>query len=213
VGPPKDVKTNPNYGRAGGGSKAVCFILDVSGSMRGSRLRVSKENMIMVFNTYVFEGDLVSYIEFDHTVNVKFELAPKDPWMTPIFDAAAVHGATNFYDAMIEGIDQLSQAPGGMPKYIIALTDGDSGQYRYSVNDVTRELRNNTDITPMVIGAGSGISHGAQGIIRRIVGEQPADPSIAGMYIQADNLDDLSAAFAAVAEKMVGGGDALDEDI
>jgi len=236
--PSSDKKENPNWVPPGRGyrpkpltasGKAVAFILDISGSMsadcpqpgvgEGTRLRVCKRNMIMVLDKYTTGLDWVSYIEFDHDVHLKTKIQPNDAQnkaaiRQTVQAALTKRGGTNFFDAMIEGIEQLNQAPEHLPKYVICLTDGDSNTYKHSVSDLIRTLKTeqNQSITPMVIGAGPDISAEARQMIQKVVGECPVDPAVGGMFIHAGSLDDLEAAFSKVAEAM-SGGDTLDEDI
>jgi len=199
-------KVNPPWtggGHASGPSiKAVCFILDVSGSMAGTRMTRTKANLLMVYDKYIGAADDVCYIEFNTKVTIKAPLARKSPAHRAAMDAARASGGTNFYDAMLAGIDQLEQAGSNRKKYVIALTDGANGRSHAAPQDVVTRLRNNPEITPFIIGAGGDIPQFDVGVMQRMTGEQPLVPSIGGMYVAAKNTDDLEAAFESVAASM-----------
>jgi len=109
------------------GSKAILFVLDASGSMAGSRLRICKNSIRNILENYVSDDDHVGFIAFaSHTI-VIFEMIPKKGKLQFILERIEqleVFGQTNFYDAMLEAVQKLS-AVVGTNKWIIALTDGE----------------------------------------------------------------------------------------
>jgi len=207
VGPLDIALVNPPWtggGHAAGPSiKSVCFILDVSGSMAGTRMKRTKENMLKVYDTYIGQADDVCYIEFNTQVNVKVPMSQNSDVHRRAMESARAGGGTNFYDAMLAGITQIEQ--GSQPnrkKYIIALTDGANGRSQYTPDDVVRQFMRHDDITPFIIGAGGDIPDYDVSVMQRMAGEQPKVPSIGGMYVSAKETDELEAAFESVAQAM-----------
>jgi len=109
------------------GSKAILFVLDASGSMAGSRLRICKDSIRNILENFISNDDYVGFIAFaSHTI-VVFEMVPKKgklQFMLERIEQLEVFGTTNFYDAMLEAVQKLS-AVVGTNKWIIALTDGE----------------------------------------------------------------------------------------
>lgn len=199
-------KLNPPW--AGGGKaagptiKAVSFVLDVSGSMAGGRMARTKANLLMVFDKYINAADDVCYIEFNTRVTTRVPLSQKSPEHRRAMEQASAGGGTNFYDAMMESIQQLGRSKGNRKKYIIALTDGANGRSQASVHDVCSMLKKHEEITPFIIGAGGDIPYNDVSIMQQMVGENPPEPTIGGKYVKAERTEDLEAAFEAVAQAM-----------
>jgi len=212
---------SPVFGGSGSVSepKAVCFILDVSGSMAGGRLESTKQNLEMVFTKYVADDDLVAYIEFNNRVMPRHNLAIKKERQEDflkLFREARAGGQTHFHDAMIHGINML-EACKMENKFIFALTDGDSRGDNYSACEVQNAFQqaavSGNRIRSFCIGAGTDISHQAISNIQLMVGQEPPHPddSLKGMYVSAQRTEDLAKAFSEVAQQMA--GDMLNEDL
>ena len=91
--------------------KQVAFLLDYSGSMRGSRIRNAVDNIIHVFKTYINAEDSVSFSRFDDELDTQFSMAIKDERrMLDKFLACReeTNGGTAFYDAVISTLSTFT---------------------------------------------------------------------------------------------------------
>lgn len=158
--------------------------------------------MIMVLDKYIGAADDVAYVEFNTKVMVRVPMGRKSPAHRRAMEAAKAGGGTNFYDAMIDALDQLDHVQGNRAKYIIALTDGANGRSNATVDQVCQALIAKPEITPFIIGAGGDIPQLDVAVMSRMVGENPKIPSIGGMYVKAEKTEDLERAFESVAAQM-----------
>lgn len=196
--------------------KAVVLMLDTSGSMgvgdtpETTRLAHCVRNMLMVFEEHVGEEDFVSFVEFNNRVVTRNPMAKKKDVKACLrenIERAAANGGTAFFDSMVETIGNLAafgRTNPGCSAYILALTDGsDQHSRRGNERTVLESLRANPSVTPLIIGAGSGLNDVDVQKMRLMAGEVPHDAAVGGMYISAsDDPDRLREAFETAAAQM-----------
>lgn len=205
-----------SMGSATSPEKAVVLMLDTSGSMgvgstpETTRLAHCKANMLMVFEEHVGEEDYVSFVEFNNRVITRNPMAKKKDIKTSLrqnIQRAEANGGTAFFDSMVESVENLAAFGGqnpGCSAYILALTDGsDQHSRRGNERTVLESLRANPSVTPLIIGAGSGLNDVDVQKMRLMAGEAPRDGAVGGMYISAsDDPDRLREAFETAAAQM-----------
>merc|ERR1711959_128031 len=204
LSPPWVNRAGGSRSSASGGSslKAVCFVLDVSGSMSGTRMTRTKKNLLMVFDKYLGAAGHCAYIEFNSTVSTRVAMSAKSGEHRRCMENASAGGGTNFYDAMMEAVRQLNDTSGQRKKYIIALTDGANGRSSATVDEICQSLMGSSEVTPFIIGAGGDIPQHDVSVMQRMVGQVPYIPAIGGMYVAAEKTEDLEHAFETVAAAM-----------
>merc|ERR1711907_677490 len=126
-------------------AKSVVFTVDVSGSMRGSRIERARDNLLKIFDEYIEDEDQLSMITFDHCTVEIFPLQEvgerRDRLRQEASDACRVSGGTAFYDALIQSSQSFKNGLPDSQQWIIALTDGadqSSGEPRKAQLDYRR---------------------------------------------------------------------------
>jgi len=94
------------------GSKAVLFLLDASGSMAGSRLRICKESIQNILENFISDDDFVGFMAFASYTRVLFDMMVKKgklKFMLERLHQLEVFGGTKFYDATLEAVQILEK--------------------------------------------------------------------------------------------------------
>lgn len=183
-------------------SKAILFVLDASGSMAGSRLRICKDSIRNILENYISDDDHVGFIAFASHTMVLFEMIPKKgklQFMLERIEQLEVFGQTSFYDAMLEAVQKLS-AVVGTNKWIIALTDGEDTGSKvdprgYQATKIIQEQRLN--LACITVGK---LPDKFMKIIENYISSAKS-----GMHVGASNTKKIADAFQKIAHLIDGG--------
>jgi Mg-chelatase subunit ChlD len=131
---------------AEGPAKSLTFTLDCSWSMDcRQRMGKARENLLKIFDQHIQDADHLSMITFADTSKVEFSLrevgASRASLRCTAEAACKCRGQTAFYDAVVDSVKGLAQAPSGHRTWIIALTDGEDNSSRNSLESVWQALR------------------------------------------------------------------------
>ena len=133
--------------------KDVYFLLDVSGSMNGSKLRMAKECLTDMVSK-MDPLDRLAIVTFDSSAFFKLKPRPveqilKQNELPGILDRIFARGSTAIYDAINISIDQLKRKD--QETIMIVLTDGEDNASKTSYMDVLRKLQDYKNITLTII--------------------------------------------------------------
>lgn len=184
------------------GSKAVLFVLDASGSMAGSRLRICKESIKNILENFIADDDNVGFIAFASHTEVMFDVMPKKgnlKLMLQRLEQLEVFGGTNFYDAMLEAVQKLSEVKSSN-RWIIALTDGeDTGSKVDSDGSQATGLIEEIKLNVACITVGK-LQDRSMKVIEKYVAKASN-----GMHVEASDTQKIADAFKQVANLIDGG--------
>ncbi|HKZ40466.1 MAG TPA: tetratricopeptide repeat protein [Candidatus Hodarchaeales archaeon] len=135
----KDLSTQyrANAKRLGpkGVQKQIIFVLDVSGSMNGARLKAAKAGLFAMYGRQVTEDDFAGLIVFSDSTRQMIEMDSKavnDAGFARIVEALQAEGGTAFYDALGLAVKSLEGFAADQvlsnEKWIVALTDGEDNR-------------------------------------------------------------------------------------
>jgi uncharacterized protein YegL len=195
------------------GFKEVVFVVDVSGSMSGGRIKKAMENLVKIYNEHLEEDDKLALITFNSQVT---QLLPLQERVQSVATYSMYAGKpqikmqgrqmtidtcyrTAFRDAIQTALTQWGAGvnrahPQGGKRWIIALTDGDDNCSHISVEEL-RKLMSDAEVTMVCI----GLEVGSQA---KSECEQIVNATTNGMYIDARNTAALDDAFVKVAQLM-----------
>merc|ERR1712054_427012 len=126
-------------------AKSVVFTVDVSGSMRGSRIERARDNLLKIFDEYIEDEDQLSMITFDHNTHEIFPLQEvgrsRDRLRREASDACRVKGGTAFYDALIKSSQSFTGSLPENQQWIIAITDGADQHSRNSLEQALAKVQ------------------------------------------------------------------------
>ena len=114
--------------------KALCFAIDVSGSMAGGRIKTCKEALASMIDTQCSEKDQIGLLSFNSRTDIVFDILPKagnEVLMGRKIAGLSAGGGTAFYDAIEATARVLSHKGAGVEKWVVALTDGADGSSRH----------------------------------------------------------------------------------
>lgn len=184
-----------------GKSKAVApayvvLVMDVSGSMAGEPLARAKEAAL----TFVDNADMeIALIAFDHQVYFKNDFTFDRTSLKHSITTLQSSGGTHLYDALFDAIQLLKGKSGD--RHIIALTDGETGGDRYSLEQIIN-LANSGDVNISAeTGTGSKIftvGLGYEGSNLRNLAEQTG-----GQYWYVAKPEELPDLFGRLSEEML----------
>ncbi len=170
----------------------VMIVFDVSGSTRGEPLAAAQAAAIELVETIMPDGVEVGLLPFSNGITLAVEPTSDQDAVVSGIQALEVGGSTRLYDALIEGSDALADAPGD--RILVLFSDG---------GDTTSESE-----LPDALAAASAIDAPIFNVALSTPEQDPevmatlADDSD-GILVEADELDELSAAFATVAQALV----------
>ncbi|WP_457557023.1 vWA domain-containing protein [Candidatus Harpocratesius sp.] len=129
--PERDTPSRPFFG---------VWLLDVSGSMSGNRIKKAKESLIKQieqlpvetnFNLVLFQSE-VKVIIRNETITNKTRQKIIDH-----INQISAFGGTALYEALKKGIKMVKNYKGSLTKKIILITDGEPGDVRVKLGDNT----------------------------------------------------------------------------
>ncbi len=151
----------------------VTFVIDVSGSMGGSRIRTCRDSITDIIGQYITGTDLISLIKFSAKSdfvfrNVRMVSHPKrkhrlgltdkritecksDEVIDCVQNKTVVSGGTAFWDALKMAITTCESTG---DNWVIALTDGEDNKSRSNYHDIIKLLKTNTNTTIIAITVG-----------------------------------------------------------
>lgn len=149
--------------------KDVLFVLDYSGSMAGSRIKASTQNILMVFEKYISDNDSVMLNHFNTSVITDIPLSRKrdvaETFVKAVECLNSPNGGTAFYDAVYKAAETLKKSSN--KSYIIGLTDGDDNSSSKKPQQCANLLSANGVSGMIVISVeGEGNAEGFQTIAR-----------------------------------------------
>lgn len=143
-------------------SKDIVFVLDISGSMSGDKIRQAKEALRFCVNN-LGKGDRFNIISFATSVNkYKDNLVSVDSksinGALEFIDNLSASGGTDINDALLSALKMITDSE--KPKMIIFLTDGQPTVGVTDIKDILKNLENsNTAETRVfVFGVGNDVN-------------------------------------------------------
>lgn len=143
----------------------VYFVLDISGSMHGTRLAEAKSGIKHIYKL-LDDKDMVKLIPFSSRVNNNITtFTPKGQGYQKFMNALkrlSAKGGTAFYDAVNTSLSlALQNKQGNAHVWIIALTDGQDNSSTLSFNmlsqDVKHRILEDDTVNLYVIGVGTNL--------------------------------------------------------
>lgn len=195
------------------GPKAVHFVLDASGSMAGTRLATCKTAIHNILDNYIDDKDTVGFLAFAHYSKDIFPLQLKVQHNVRTVqqlhrhvDSVETFGRTAFYDAVKQGLGQLGPAVDpGIPKWLVALTDGaDTDSSSSSASAAEGLIRATPNMNVAVITVGD-LPHQTIGVVNRWV-QAAQSAGCTGVHVPASDADKIREAFESIAEMMADDG-------
>ena len=121
--------TAPHVGAAKRPPLAIIALLDISGSMRGSKLDYAKKSLTTLVD-HLQAGDYFGLVQFDDQVSTVIEPVQISSEMKPNFkskiNALQTGGSTNIADALLSGLGLVKRLdlPASTLNRVILFTDG-----------------------------------------------------------------------------------------
>jgi tight adherence protein C len=115
--------------------------MDVSGSMSDENKLVAAQAAAKAFSAQIRPIDKVALVSFADQVNVPQPLTSDRQLLTRSIDQLTPGGNTSLYDAVAQGLTQLSLSPSGS-RALVVLTDGnDTASERQLSDDVAQAIQ------------------------------------------------------------------------
>ena len=139
--------------------KTVQYVLDYSGSMSGSRSRASIRGSLDLLKTAIKDKDTVGIITFYTQSHPILKFTPvrnnRQHIEQVIKRLTRPNGNTAMWDAIIDGIENLSRV-GGTQRWLVLLTDGEDNSSRRTSYDVKRIIQKlNYQLNLVIISVGN----------------------------------------------------------
>ncbi len=117
----------------------IIYVMDVSGSMKGSRLDNAKNAIKNVTSNFKNNSNLdtrVSLVTFGSTAAINCDWTWNQVELEHALDNRSANGATNYEDAMVKANDLLTRSRTGATKVIIFASDGNPTKWSDFDSDV-----------------------------------------------------------------------------
>jgi tight adherence protein C len=170
---------------------SIALALDVSGSMSDQNKLVAAQTAAKAFITQIRPIDKVALVSFADEVIVPQPLTSDRQLLTRSIDQLTPGGNTSLYDAVAQGLTQLSLSPSGS-RALVVLTDG---------NDTASERQLSDDIAQAVQLAAPIYAIGLGSDADTEVLQQFATES-GGHYYSAPTSSDLTDAFRLISHQL-----------
>ncbi|KAJ8361111.1 hypothetical protein SKAU_G00176360 [Synaphobranchus kaupii] len=182
--------------------KNVVFVIDVSGSMHGTKIQQTREALLTILDD-LGEEDHFGIILFDHEI-IKMKPSLSKATKENVEDAKIYvrninsRGSTNINDAVIEAVKMLQEdkarerLPARSVSMVILLTDGQPNSGESSLDKIQENVRNamNKSMTLFCLGFGFHLDYNFldvmakenNGLARRIYADSDASLQLHGFY-------------------------------
>eukprot|EP01028_Stygiella_incarcerata_P001762 TRINITY_DN13262_c0_g1_i1.p1 TRINITY_DN13262_c0_g1~~TRINITY_DN13262_c0_g1_i1.p1 ORF type:complete len:942 (-),score=203.59 TRINITY_DN13262_c0_g1_i1:119-2944(-) len=125
--------------------KNVYFVMDMSGSMAGSRSTHAMRNLKEIYETLLGPQDYVGLITFNHRVMPQFGLMAKDVndafIRSHLDNLGFPSGMTAFYDSVDLALEKLHTHTMSSDCWIVALTDGEDNASKITSSTLIGKVR------------------------------------------------------------------------
>jgi Ca-activated chloride channel homolog len=174
----------------------IALVLDVSGSMAGSRLQALK----VAVNDFIDEiqasspNTRLSLISYSTVANLEIPLTDDFPAIRQRVNAFIAAGFTAIGDGILVGSDSLQSGPTARPfafKSLIVMTDGHHNTGSSPFSSIQIPISRRQQVHGISFGVGAN-----QNMMRQLA--ESAD----GIYLHADAAGDLSQAFRTMARSL-----------
>lgn len=194
--------------------KVMQVVLDVSGSMNGSRIQTSIKNIIKIVDNYLGDLDSFGLSTFSTKVRCPLPISQvgsvgKETIRQTVAECRA-NGMTSFWDAIGEVSVRVNDHPASSgTKWMVVLTDGGDSSSKLTGEELGEQLKKKGAVAFNMIVITVFVSSHTQNSIR--VALESAVTSSGCKYMQIDvqqggnGMTALDEAFAAAASVMVGG--------
>ncbi len=120
--------------------KLVIFVIDVSGSMEGTRIKAARKGALEIYENQINPQDEVAIIVFDSRIEILMPPTRKGGNEEYIYKIiSGIHNTpyqTAFYDALGHALKFVNDRMTDEHKWIIAFTDGlDNDSQNYNIDD------------------------------------------------------------------------------
>ncbi|XP_048403702.1 inter-alpha-trypsin inhibitor heavy chain H3-like isoform X3 [Stegostoma tigrinum] len=187
--------------------KNVIFVIDHSGSMRGTKMHQTNEALVKILDD-IDSKDHFAIIIFDHSFttwkNAIFQATPKHVTEAKRFvNNISARGGTNINDPMLEAVKRLDKAhqdkllPERSVSMIILLTDGDPNEGESNPMKIQQNVKKavNGKYNVYCLGFGYDVKYSFlekmalenNGIARRIYEDSDAPLQLQGFYDEVAN--------------------------
>ncbi|XP_072328844.1 inter-alpha-trypsin inhibitor heavy chain H3-like isoform X48 [Scyliorhinus torazame] len=187
--------------------KNVIFVIDHSGSMRGTKMRQTNEALVKILDD-LDTKDHFAIIIFDHSFKTWrssiFQATPDNVTEAKTFvQTISARGGTNINDPMLEAVKRLDQAykekllPERSVSMIILLTDGDPNEGESNPTKIQKNVKNavNDKYNVYCLGFGYDVKFSFlekmalenSGVARRIYEDSDAPLQLQGFFDEVAN--------------------------
>ena len=155
-------------------SGIVTFVVDISGSMSGTKLDQAKQGMTQALDGMA-QNNQVGLLTFSENINTQVAVGPLTAnrfAVTTAMDKAKAQGSTGLYDAIKMGI-QMSDSAAGDPdaiRAVVVLTDGQANRGQTELDDLIEMM--STKEKPITAfrgfeGDGTGVEEGGRQVDKK----------------------------------------------
>jgi tetratricopeptide (TPR) repeat protein len=186
-------KKEMNFGS--GAAKNIIFVLDISGSMSGSRIITCRTSIMDIVTNHLGSTDTVSLYTFNNLIEKVFFKLPStdhDLIRNYVNNRTRTQSRTAFYDAIFNAVSDMNEdVMDNSNQWMVALTDGEDNCSKKSCEFIESLVRVHK-VNLIVITVGQLQT---EDDIRKIVGASPQ-----GMHIKAEGgTEAISEAFGQAA--------------
>lgn len=177
--------------------KNIVFMIDISGSMRGRKLRQVKAAMLSILSA--LEPDKDSFTFGTFSSNVNWEQTRNLTEAKKFVSSLYANGDTDINQAVLTSLDKIqNEHSSHMVNILFFLTDGDPTSGVINKEEIRRNIKNANDRKVMIFTLGFGencdlqflqnIADDNDGFSRKIFYDEDSDTQIKTMYQEISSL-------------------------
>ncbi|MBD5087790.1 MAG: VWA domain-containing protein [Clostridiales bacterium] len=175
----------------------VCYVVDTSGSMSGTRIQTAIE-AIGSFNNALYNNDRAAIVGFDSSATTYSGFTSDQTALENALRSLHANGNTNVNAGLIQAMDLYDSDTSYNKKIIILLCDGD---VNYTDATLQRAIKNKIKIFPVLIGSTYG-----EEALQELAGQT------GGTFYYANTAEDVRKALFGIQDETIDEVDTTDTD-